>query len=380
MNEMINPNVLELHPYTPGKPVEEIRRKYNLEKVVKLASNENPFPIPAHVSEAIAAELANANRYPCSDCFFLRDRVAEYNGVGADNVVVGAGSVELIRMIVKTYIDPRKDEKILTSEKSFVFYKIAALEHGGKAAFVEVPMGEDYRYDLDAMYRLVDGKTKVIFIANPNNPTGTMLGKSEIMEFVDKVPRDVIIVFDNAYQEYVTGSGNGEDAAQYVDGIEMAVNRENIIVLRTFSKIYAMAGLRVGYAVSNETVISYLGRVKAPFNVTRPAQAAAMAALQSDEFKDRSARLNVKNREILFNRMTEMGLKVVPSKANFLLFFPGAGVSIPDLNDRLMAEGVIIRPMAGFGVPDAMRVTVGTEEENTFFIETLKKVLARIAK
>lgn len=380
MKELINPYVLELKPYTPGKPVEEIRRKFNLEKVVKLASNENPFPLPTSVSEAITAEIANLGQYPCSDCFFLRNRIAEYNGIGADNVVIGSGSVEIIRMIIKTFVDPRKEEKVLTSEKSFVFYKIAAVEAGGKSAFVEAPMDDDYRYDLDALYRLIDSKTRVIFIANPNNPTGTMLSKKAIMEFVDKVPRDVIIVFDNAYQEYVTGSGNEEDITQYVDGIDMAVNRKNIIVLRTFSKIYGMAGLRIGYAISNDSVISYLGRVKAPFNVTRPSQAAAMASLQSDEFKDYSARVNVKNREILFNRLTELGLKVIPSKANFLLFFPGAGVSIPDLNEQLMAEGVIVRPMAGFGVPDAMRVTVGTEEENTFFIETLKKVLDRIGK
>lgn len=380
VNEIINPNVLELRPYTPGKPEEEIRRTYNLEKVVKLASNENPYPVPAHVSEAIAAEIANLGRYPDSDCFYLRNKISEYNGIGVDNVVVGSGSVEVIRMIVKAFVDPQKGEKVLTSEKSFVFYKIAALEHGGKGAYVEAPMSEDYRYDLDALYRLVDGKTKVIFIANPNNPTGTMLGKKEIMEFVDKVPRDVMIVFDNAYQEYVTGSGNEEDAADYVDGIDMAVNRKNIIVLRTFSKIYAMAGLRIGYAVSNESIISYLGRVKAPFNVTRPAQAAAMASLRDDEFKNYSARVNVKNREFLFNRLTEMGLKVVPSKTNFLLFFPGAGVSVPDLNENLMSQGVIIRPMAGFGVPEGMRVTVGTEEENTFFIETLKKVLDRVRK
>ncbi len=380
MKELINPNVLELRPYTPGKPAEEIRRKFNLEKVVKLASNENPYPIPAHVSEAITAEISNLGQYPCSDCFFLRNKVAGYNGVGADNIVVGSGSVEIIRMIVKAFIDPKKGEKILTSEKSFVFYKIAAVEHGGKDAFVEAPMGEDYRYDLDALYRLIDSKTRVIFIANPNNPTGTMLGKKEIMEFVDKVPRDVMIVFDNAYQEYVTGGGNAEDAADYVDGIDMAVHRKNVIVLRTFSKIYAMAGLRIGYAVSNDAVISYLGRVKAPFNVTRPAQVAAMASLESDEFKNRSAKANAANREILFDRLTELDLRVIPSKTNFLLFFPGAGISIPDLNEQLMAEGVIIRPMAGFGVPDAMRVTVGTEEENTFFIETLKKVLGRIRK
>lgn len=378
MNELINPHVLDLSPYIPGTPAEEIKRKYGLEKVVKLASNENPFPVPPHVAEAITGEIPKLNQYPCSDCFFLRNRIAEYNRVGMENIVVGSGTVEVIRMIVRAFVDPAKGEKVLTSEKSFVFYKIAAVEVGGKGAYVEAPMGDDYRYDLDSLYRLVDKKTKVIFIANPNNPTGTMLGKKELTDFIDSVPRDVIVVLDNAYRDYVMGSGNTEDIAEYVGGIDLAVNRRNIVVLHTFSKIYALAGLRIGYGISNDTVISYLGRVKAPFNVTRLAQAAAMASLENDEFKNRSALDNVKNRETLFRQLTGMDLKVVPSKANFLMFFPGAGISIPELNERLMQEGVIIRPLAGFGVPDAMRVTVGTEEENAFFIETFRRVMSRM--
>jgi histidinol-phosphate aminotransferase len=371
MKELINPNVLELTPYKPGKPVEEIQRTFNLEKVIKLASNENPLPIPPYVVEAINREVSRLNMYPCSDCYYLRNRIAEYNGISEKNIVVGAGSVELIRMIVKTFLNPWKGEKVLTSEKTFIMYKIATVEEGGKQAFVEAPMADDYRYDLERVYQLVDRKTKIIFIANPNNPTGTLLSKKELMDFIDKIPRDIIVVLDNAYQEYVTGAAGEED---YLDAVEMAVSRKNVIVLRTFSKIYALAGLRIGYAISNEAVISFLARVKVPFNVTRIAQAAALAALQDDDFKIKSAALNVKNRQELFRQLTQMGLKVVPSKANFLLFFPPADTAA--LNDRLLKEGVIIRPLQAFGVPDGMRVTVGSETDNEFFVEKLKKALS----
>jgi len=375
MIDLINPNVLELMPYKAGRPVEEIQRLYNIEKVIKLASNENPYPVPQYVADAISGELANIHAYPCSDSYYLRERIARYNGVKPGNVVVGSGSVELIRMIAKTFLNPGRGDKVLTSDKTFVMYKIAAVEEGGNRAIVEVPLGTDYRYDLDRMVDAVDKQTKIIFIANPNNPTGTLLSKKELQAFIDKIHGDVIIVLDNAYQEYVTDAVDGADAAaaaDYFDGIETAVARKNIVVLRTFSKIYALAGLRVGYAIAHEEVISYLGRVKAPFNVTRLAQVAALASLQDDEFKNKSARLNAVNRERLFQRLSRLGLDVVPSKANFILFFPRTDTN--DLNERLLKEGVIIRPLHGFGFPDGIRVTVGTQEENDFFMEKLEKV------
>lgn len=371
MNDLINPNVLELMSYKAGRPVEEIQRIYKIEKVIKLASNENPFPVPQHVADAIAREVANINAYPCSDSYYLREQIARYNGVKPENIVVGAGSVELIRMIAKTFLNREKGDKIMTADKTFVMYKIAAVEEGGKKAIVEIPLGADYSYDLDRMSQAVDKQTKVIFIANPNNPTGTLLSKKELRAFIDKIPEDIIIALDNAYQEYVTDAGD-DAAADYFDGIETAITRKNVIVLRTFSKIYALAGLRVGYAIAHEEVIAYLGRVKAPFNVTRLAQVAALASLQDNEFKHKSARVNAVNRERLFQQLTRLGLKVVPSKANFILFFPGTDTN--DLNERLLKEGVIIRPLHGFGFPDGIRVTVGTQEENDFFLEKLEKV------
>lgn len=372
MDTLINPNVLELTPYRAGRPAEEIQRLYHIEKIIKLASNENLFPAPPDVTAAITREIANIHVYPFSDSYYLRKRIAQYNNVKPENIIVGSGSVEIIRMIVKTFLNPAKEEKILTSDKTFVMYKIAAVEEGGNHAIVEVPLGNDYRYDLNKMAQAVCKQTKIIFIANPNNPTGTVLSKKDLLNFIDKIPENIIITFDNAYQEYVTGVDDNE-VADYFDGIQVAIHRKNIIVLRTFSKIYALAGLRVGYAIADEEVISYLGRVMAPFNVTRLGQVAALASLNHDEFKNKSAQVNAMNRERLFKQLTDLGLKVVPSKANFLQFFPGTDTN--DLNEGLLKEGVIIRPLHDFGFPDAMRVTIGTEEENDFFIEKLKKVL-----
>jgi histidinol-phosphate aminotransferase len=366
MQEWINKTVLELRPYQPGKPLEEFKREFKIEKVIKLGSNENPFPLPQHVSDAITREISSLRLYPDTDSHFLRKRIAELNGVGLGNVIMGSGSVELIRMIVKTYLKP--GEKVLTGVSTFPMFKVAAIENGGMQAIVEADMDEGYGFDLERLYRMADKKTKIIFIPNPNNPTGTMLSKIKLLDFIDSISKETIIVLDNAYQEYVS---NPED---YVDGIELVLNRKNVIVLRTFSKIYALAGLRIGYGIANEESIGYLNRVKAPFNMTRVAQEAALASLENDDFKKQSLDLNNKNKEALFNQLNELGVNPVPSAANFILFFPGKDIN--EVNQSLLKEGVIIRPLQPFGVPNGMRVTVGFEEENNFFIEKLKKCLS----
>jgi histidinol-phosphate aminotransferase len=366
MNQLINPNVLEMVPYVPGKPVEELRREYNLKRVVKLASNENPRGIPENVAQAIKDELSQINYYPETDSFYLRERIARYNGIQPENVTVGAGSVEIIRMIVRTFLQP--GQTVLTSENTFMMYKISALEVGGKSAFREVPMGDDYTYDLEAFQQQVKDHTKIIFIANPNNPTGTIVTRDKLYAFIRSLPADKIIVLDNAYHEYV-----GQDR-DYPGGIEAAVNRKNVIVLRTFSKIYSLAGLRIGYAVAHPEVISYLNRVKPPFNATRLAQAAALASLENDDFKHQSAELNQKNKQRLYHQLKDLGLPVIPSETNFLFFLPGEDTR--ELNQRLLKEGVIIRPLHAFGIPEGMRVTIGFAEDNDFFLEKLKKVRA----
>jgi len=365
MQEWINKNVLELRPYQPGKPLEEFKREFKIEKVVKLGSNENPFPLPQNVSDAITREISSLRLYPDTDSHFLRKRIAELNGIGLGNVIMGSGSVELIRMIVKTYLKP--GEKVLTGVSTFPMFKVAAIENGGTQAIVEADMDEGYGFDLERLYRMTDKKTKIIFIANPNNPTGTMLPKGKLLDFIDSISKETIIVLDNAYQEYVS------EPEDHLDGIDLVLNRKNIILLRTFSKIYALAGLRIGYGIAHEESIGYLNRVKAPFNMTRVAQQAALASLENDDFMKQSLNLNIMNKKTLFNQLEKLGVNPVPSAANFILFFPDRDIDA--VNQGLLKKGVIIRPLQPFGVPNGMRVTVGFEDENNFFVEKLKKCL-----
>ncbi len=370
MESLVNPHILQIDPYKPGKPVEDIQREFNLVKVVKLASNENMLPIPENVRGAIADELSQIHYYPDSDNFYLRQRIAAYNGIGMDNIIVGAGSVEIIHMLICAFLKP--GEKVLTSEKTFSLYKIATTEIAGAASFIEVPMDRELHFDLEAIAGRIDERTKIIFITNPNNPTGTFLHAEAVRAFIDRVPGDRIIILDNAYQEYI------DDPKDYVTGLEEIGQKKNLIVLRTFSKVYGLAGLRVGYAMAKPEIIAILNRIKPPFNVTRVGQRAALASLENDDYKNKSICLNRTNKSKLFSQLKSLGLHVLPSQANFLLFFPE--VDIADLNLRLLKRGVIIRPTGGFGIPEAMRVTVGLEAENDFFIAALKESLKEIKK
>jgi histidinol-phosphate aminotransferase len=370
METLVNPHVLQITPYKPGKPVEDIQREFKLAKVVKLASNENMLPIPENVRKAIADELAQVHFYPDSDNYYLRQRIAECNGLELDNIIVGAGSVEIIHMLIRTFL--KSDEKVLSSEKTFSLYKIATTEIAGAASYTEAPMDKELCFDLQAIAEKIDRLTKIIFITNPNNPTGTFIHAGPIRAFIDRFADDKIIVLDNAYQEYID---NPDD---YVTGLDEIRRGKNVIVLRTFSKVYGLAGLRVGYAMAKPEIISILNRVKAPFNVTRISQRAALASLENDDYKNRSLQLNRTNKAKLFSQLQSFGFRVLPSQANFLLFFPE--VDIADLNLRLLREGVIIRPTAGFGIPEAMRVTIGLEEENDYFIAKLKKTLDEMKK
>jgi histidinol-phosphate aminotransferase len=370
METLVNPHVLEVSPYKPGKPVEDIQREFGLSRVVKLASNENMLPIPENVRQAIADEIAQLQYYPDSDNYSLRRRIAEYNGVRLENVIAGAGSVEIIQMLIRAFLKP--GEKVLTSEKTFSLYKSATVEFAGAAAFVEAPMDRELRFDLEAIAGRIDDAAKIIFITNPNNPTGTILPGAAVRAFIARVPHDRIVVLDNAYQEYI------DDPGDYVTGLDEIKTRKNVIVLRTFSKVYGLAGLRVGYALAHPEFIAILNRVKPPFNVTRIGQRAAVASLESDAFKERSVNLNRRNKAKLLARLQALGLRVIPSQTNFLLFFPE--VDVDGLNLRLLKRGVIIRPMAGFGIPDAMRVSIGLEEENDFFIDMLGEALAEMKR
>ncbi len=370
MESLVNPHVLQITPYKPGKPVEDIQREFGLAKVVKLASNENMLPIPENVRQAISDELSQVHCYPDSDNYYLRRRIAEYNGVGH-------GERHRRRRLGGDHPDahpriPQAGRKSPDLGKDLLSLQVATTEIAGAAAYVEAPMDRELRFDLEAIAARIGAAPRSSSSPTPTTRPGTILPAAAVRAFIDRVPDDRIIVLDNAYQEYV------DDPDDYVTGLDEIRRKKNLIVLRTFSKVYGLAGLRVGYAMAHPEFIAILNRVKPPFNVTRIGQRAALASLDSDDYKDKSVRLNRANKARLFAQLQGLGLRVIPSQANFLLFFPE--VDVAGLNLRLLRQGVIIRPMAGFGIPDAMRVTVGLEEENDFFIAKLEKALAEMKK
>jgi len=368
MDHLVKANILDITPYKPGKPIEEIQREFGLKKVVKLASNENCRPIPEHVRRAINEELDQIHLYPDSDSYYARQKIAAENGVTANEVIIGAGTVEIIRMILSTFLNP--GETVLTSEKTFPLYRIVTTEIAGTDAYIEAPMDDAFCFDLEQIHNRIDKRTKIIILTNPNNPTGTSIPGKAIQQFIESTPADKLILLDNAYQEYVDGSSD------FLTGIPLFRQHQNVIALRTFSKIYGLAGLRIGYGIAQEGFISLINRLRLPFNVSRIAQRAAIASLENDVYKTESAALNRKNRSDLETALKKRGYIVLPSQTNFLLFFPGMNSAA--VFKELLREGVIIRPSESFRGKDSIRVTVGLSEENQYFLEKLDLVTARL--
>ncbi len=357
-----------LTPYQPGKPVEALERELGLDNIVKLASNENPLgPSPLAV-EAAGKVIAGINIYPDDIGFRLRHRLAEKYQVATDCITLGSGSSDVIDMVVRSFLGPGRNA--VFSEHSFAMYPIYTQASGAQgkvaAAFPADHPEMPYGHDLDAMLALVDENTRVIFIANPNNPTGTWLTSDSLRTFIEKVPGDVVIVLDEAYTEYVT-------EPEYPDGIQWLADFPNLIVTRTFSKIYGLAGLRVGYGVCSTALASVINRVRHPFNVNSAGLAAAEAALDDQDFLKASVANNQAGLKQLMGASTEMGLSFIPSVGNFLCI--NMGQSGAELFDALLRQGVIVRPVGNYQLPDYLRVTVGTAAENQSFIVALKKVL-----
>jgi histidinol-phosphate aminotransferase len=326
---------------------------------VELACNENPLGPSPLVIAAVQAELSRIHRYPEADAS-LRRSLASHLGVGEDEVVVGNGASDLLELLVRTFCSGT--QRVLFAEPSFVVYRLACLAHG--VPFTEVAL-DGYVHDLSAMARAVSPGTKLVFIANPNNPTGTYVGRKALAAFLAAVPREVMVVLDEAYAEYA-------DAADFPDGLELRREYPNAIVVRTFSKIHGLAGLRLGYAVMPRELAEYVHRVRAPFAVSRVARAAGLAALSDREHVERCRELNRIERTFLQQRLTELGLRVVPSQANFLLFDvgrPAAGI-----HDALAAQGVVVRALPA--LRSMLRIGVGTRTENERSLAALQAVLS----
>ena len=358
------PHLLELAPYPPGRPIEEVQREYGLTHVIKLASNENPLgPSPKAVA-AIRRCLRTAHLYPDGNVFYLRQALSRYHGVRPEHLMFGNGTDELIIWLALTYLAPR--DTMIISQFSFVRYQMAAQLVG--ARYRTIPLVE-WRHDLRAMARAVSPGTRAIFLANPENPVGTMVGRREFERFLAAVPKRVLIVLDQAYYEYV-------QSKDYFNGIEYVERHPNLVVLRTFSKAHGLAGLRVGYGVADPQIVNDVNRVRPPFNVNRLAQEAAIAALDDAEFLRRSIEVNEAGRRYLYGEFERLGLEYVPSQTNFVLVRVGSGSADgAAVAQAMMRRGVIVRPMSGFGLLDYIRITIGRPAENRLAVRTLEKVL-----
>ena len=355
------PEVFSLKPYSPGKPVEEVERELGITGVIKLASNENPLgPSPLAVARVEAA-LKKLNMYPDGAYYYLRQALSRHYRLSEDAFLVGNGSDELLRLITETFVNP--GDEVLYGVPSFSEYGFMALVMGGKC--VEVPV-KDMRFDLPAMREKITDRTKIVYICNPNNPTGSIVGRSETDEFMKSIPEDVLVVFDEAYFEYVTDQ-------DYVSGLEYLAQGKNVIVLRTFSKIYGLAGLRIGYGITTPEIAGAVNRVREPFNVNLLAQTAAVGALEDKEHLQKSRELNIIGRDYLYQEFSRMGLPYVPTEANFI--FVDVKRECRPLFNALLKEGVIVRTGDIFGFPTYIRVTIGKPEENQRFIAALQKVL-----
>lgn len=356
-----NQFVCDLVAYEPGKPIGETARELGLDpsQIVKLASNENPLGPSPKAREAMVRELADAHIYPDGGGYRLRGAVADALGMGRENIILGNGSNEIIELLCHTFLNPRAS--LIAAEHAFVVYKLMATLFG--ARYIEVP-DPGFVHDLDAMADAVDADTRLVFVANPNNPTGTMVGQEEIDRFMDRLPPHVVAVFDEAYFEF---------PLKPVDTLRYVREGRNVCVLRTFSKVHGLAALRVGYGVAPASLAGLLQKARQPFNVNAVAQAGAVAALADHEHLEATLRVNREGLALYHDAFRARGLEFVESHANFVLVRTGDGDRV--FRDML-AQGVIVRAMSGYKLPEWIRISVGTAEQNQRCLEVLDAVLA----
>jgi histidinol-phosphate aminotransferase len=358
--ERVPEYIRTLVPYAPGKPIEEVEREYGIANSVKLASNENPLGPSPKAVRALRDKADQLHLYPDGDCFYLKSALAQKLGIDAEGLIFGNGSNELIELAVRTFMRPG-DEAVM-ARQAFVVYQLVVQAAGGAGRVVPL---RNFTHDLPAMAAAIGPKTRIVFLANPNNPTGTIYRRDEWKKFLRQVPPEVLLIVDEAYFEYVADS-------EYPDSLQYQLQSQSLLTLRTFSKLYGLAGLRIGYGVGPKEIVSLMHRVRQPFNVNAAAQWAALAALEDHEHVRRSLDTNRAGMEYLQKEVADLGLEYVPSGANFLLLRVGNG---NDVFQRLLAQGVIVRPMAAYEFPEYVRVTVGTMAENRKFIAALKKII-----
>jgi len=361
---LTRPCVRELVPYTPGKPIEEVQREYGLTDIIKLASNENPLGPSERAREAICQAAADVWLYPDNDCYHLRRAVAKHLGVEVNQVLLGHGSDELLHNIGLAFICP--GDEVLMSASPFSQYEFTAKLLAAKPVYAPL---HNWRYDMRAMASLLSERTKVVFLGNPNNPTGTIITRAELEEFMSRVSERTVVVLDEAYFEYV------EDP-EYPNGLALVGEGCNVICLRTFSKVYGLAGLRIGYGATSPELAEAMQRVREPFTVASVAQAAALASIGDDEQVARSLALNREARSYLYGEFARLGLPYTPSQANFV--WVDLGRDCQEVFVELLKRGVIVRTGDIFGAPTHIRVSTGKPEHNQRFIAALEEVLSAV--
>lgn len=351
-----------IQPYQPGKPIWEVQKEQKIERVIKLASNENPIgPSPKGI-EAILKNLADINRYPDAHAGELKKAIASVLALQTNQLIVTNGADELITLISETFLE--QEDEILVPSPSFSEYDFGA--HLMGASIVSFPLVDQFEYDVDALLSSVTEQTKILFLCSPNNPTGTYLSRTQLKQILDSLRKDILVVFDGAYSHYAT-------AEDYTNGLEFIALGYPIIVLQTFSKIYGLAGIRVGFGAASSTIIKNILKVKEPFNVNMLAQAAATAAIADHEHVQQSQELNQQGHEFLYKAFLGLGLKYVKSMSNFVLVKIGSNAK--EVFEMLMKKGVIIRYGGTWGLPEYVRISVGSMEENEILVNALQEIL-----
>ncbi len=356
-------SVEDLMPYQTGKPIEELAREKGLDRIVKLASNENPLGSSPAAKDAVVRMLDDLGRYPDGGGFYLKEAISESLNVAEEMIVLGNGSNEILELLAQLLL--ADNDETVYAWPAFIVYRLATMAHG--AVGIEVPLDGDLKHDLPAMAGSITERTKLVFISNPNNPTGTFVKTGELVNFLDGLPPSVLPVLDEAYYEYA------RDNADFPDGVSLLKEGRNLVVMRTFSKAYGLAGLRVGYALMPRQLVQLVNRVRQPFNVNSVAQAAAAAAVSDVDFLEKTLELNRTEMERLEARIRSLGFNTVPSAANFILI-DLAGLPGGEIFEGLQDKGVIVRAMDAYGLPGYIRVTVGLPEENDFFLEALAEI------
>lgn len=363
MKELVRKNILNVKPYVPGKPIEEVQRELGLKDVIKLASNENSLGPSPKALDAVKKGLKDINRYPDAASFYLKKRLAKSLAVREDELIIGNGSDEIIILAIKAFVNP--SDEVVIAKPTFLIYEIASQVQD--AGIRVVPMTKDFKYDLTAMKKAVNERTKIVFIANPDNPTGTYVTKKELDDFFNGLPDGVIVFLDEAYYEFASyGFKDYPNGLDYLD-------RKNVIVSRSFSKAYGLAGLRVGYGVANAQFINYMERTREPFNVNLLAQAAALAALDDKAFLKKTLSQVEKEKRFLYNAFDRLNMEYTASATNFILV--NVKKDCVKIFGALLKKGVIVRDMKAWGLDSYIRVTVGTRDENRRFVEALKRVM-----